>query len=200
MTISYTTGIPDANHNPSVDQPNMRINNDNIKQIIGIDHCTFDPTSMAQISGQHLHVTFPESQSDPGLTQVQTQLYPKIFGTGTQLLETYTAARMSNSAQINGYLPFVKCMFTFTGVAGPYPSVIVQPANTLTVNVANITQTSTTSVTVTFATALPYTTYRLFPSLESDPNIVLSVVTKNTTSIVFSGFLIGTRTFSFMVI
>jgi hypothetical protein len=202
MTISYTTGIPDANHNPSVDQPKMQVNNDNIKQIIGIDHCTFDPTSMAQISGQHLKVTFPEGQSDPALTQVQTQLYPKLFGTGTQLLETYTAARMSNSAQINGYLPFVKCMFKFTGSTGPYPADLTPPSNNnvVNVNIGSITQTSTTSVTVTFATALPYTTYRMFPSIESDPAITSAVITKNLTSIVFSGFLIGSRTFSFMVI
>lgn len=200
MTISYTTGIPDANHNPSVDQPNMRINNDNIKQIIGIDHCTFDPSSMAEISGQHLHVTFPEGQPNPSLTQVQTQLYPKLFGSGTQLLETYTAARMSNSAQINGYLPFVKCMFRCTGSAGPYPAVLPQPADTLTVNVASIVQSSSTNITVTFATPLPYTTYRLFPSLESDPAITSAIVTKNLTTIVFSGGLLTGRTLSFMVI
>lgn len=199
MTISYTLGIPAANNNPSVDQPDMLVNNDNIAQLVGIDHCTFN-ASPPELSGQHLHVTFPAAQANPSLTQVQTQLYPKSFGSGTQLLETYTAARMSNSAQINGYLPFVKCMFRFTGVVGPYPAVIVQPTDTLTVNVANITQTSTTSVTVTFATALPYTTYRMFPSIESDPAITSAVITKNLTSIVFSGFLIGTRTFSFMVI
>jgi len=199
MTISYTTGIPDANHNPSIDQPNMLINNDNIKQIIGIDHCSFDPP-VGEVSGQHLHVTFPIAQSNPSLTQIQTQLYPKAFGSGTTLLETYTAARMSNSAQINGYLPFVKALFTFTGVPGPYPAVITQPTDTLTVNVANITQTSTTSVTVTFSTPLPYTTYRLFPSAESTAAWPFNLITKNLTTIVFSGGLISNRTFSYMVI
>jgi hypothetical protein len=199
MTISYTLGIPAANNNPSTDQPNMQVNNDNIAQLIGIDHCNFN-ASPPELSGAHLHVTFPASQSDPSLTQTETQIYPKVFGSGTQLLETYTAARMSNSTQINGYLPFVKCMFQFTGVVGPYPAVISQPANTLSVNVASIIQNSSTQVTVTFATPLPYTTYYLFPSIETTSGLLSSVITKNTTSVVFSGFLIGTRTFSFMVI
>jgi hypothetical protein len=200
MTISYTTGIPDANHNPSIDQPNMMVNNDNIKSIIGIDHCTFDPANIDEISGQHLHVTFPITQSDPALTQIQTQLYPKTFGSTTALLETYTSARMSNSAQINGYLPFVKCMFTFTTGTGPYPAALIQPTNTLTVNVASISQTSSTSVTVTFTTPLPYTTYRLFPSAESTANWPFSLIAKNLTTIVFSGGLITNKTFSYMVI
>ena len=205
MTISYTLGIPAANNNPSVDQPDMLVNNDNIAQLIGIDHCNFN-ASPPELSGQHLHVTFPAAQSDPSLTQTQTQLYPKMFGSSTQLLETYTSARMSNSAQINGYLPFVKCIARFTGIVAPFGP-ITNVSNTLYANVASIVQSTTNvsrpgdTVTVTFATALPYTNYYVFFEDHQTFNII---ITKNLSNIVFQTVGISTGftglTLGFMVI
>jgi len=155
MTISYTTGIPAASHNPSTDQPNMKTNNDNIKSIIAVDHATFDASN----SGTHNHVTFTSAQSDPSLSASQTQVYPKTFGTATTYLETYSAFRASAGNQIIGYSPMVKCMGQFTTINGG--GVIANVADTLYVNVASIVQAAAV-VTITFTTALPYATYAVF--------------------------------------
>lgn len=203
MTIPYILGIPDANHSPSVDQPDMRDNNDHIADIIAVDHCGFGVNSPER-SGEHLHVTFPAAQSDPALVQIQTQLYPKSFGTGTTLLETYTAARMSNSDQINGYLPFVKCMGRFTGIASPFGP-ITAPNNTIYVNIASIVQSTNIrpgdTITVNFTTDLPYTNYYIFFEDHSTFNIS---ITKNLSSMVFrtAGILTGFTglTLGFMVV
>jgi hypothetical protein len=204
MTISYTLNRPAANNNPSTDQPDMENNNDNVAAIIAVDHCGFNVSS-PEISGQHLKVTFPAGQADPSLTQVQTQIYPKLFGSSTMYLETYEAAQLSNTTQINGYCPFVKCIGRFTGSSGPYPATLTVPVNTITANIASIVQTTVTrpgdTVTVTFTTALPYTNYYVFE--ENAPNVVYSV-TKNLTSVVFKTAGLGAGfsgiTFGFMVI
>ena len=57
MSIPYNLGIPAANHNPSVDQPDMQENNDNISALLSVDHVTFNSFSPA-VSGHHLQVTF----------------------------------------------------------------------------------------------------------------------------------------------
>src|SRR5260221_6494185 len=54
MSFTYTLGIPNANDDPSVDQPNMQTNNDSINTIINIDHVAFNNTD----GGKHKQVTF----------------------------------------------------------------------------------------------------------------------------------------------
>lgn len=54
MSISYITGIPASNHNPSSDQPNMLINTNSIAQYVAVDHVPFNTAT----SGQHEQVTF----------------------------------------------------------------------------------------------------------------------------------------------
>lgn len=41
MTIGYKLGIPEGPDNPSNDQPDMKINNDNIAKFVAIDHIPF---------------------------------------------------------------------------------------------------------------------------------------------------------------
>lgn len=196
MSFTYTRDIPFENNNPSNDQPNMKTNTNSIDNLLQIDHVSFNQVT----SGQHLHVTFPTSQSVPTLSTGATQIYPRQFGSGTTYLETYTSSLPSAGTQINGYLPFVKCMGKFTPVAGPYPQVLAPIADTLNVNIASITQDPGNTFTIQFSNALPYNTYFLFFDF---PNINLGAgsVTKNTTDLVLvsSNFIIGT-TYGFMVI
>lgn len=56
-SISYNLGIPDGPHNPSADQPNMKVNNDNIDQFVAVDHIGFN-SGMGETSGRHKQVTF----------------------------------------------------------------------------------------------------------------------------------------------
>lgn len=192
-SITYIPNIPFATHNPSTDQPNMEINTNAVPTILAVDHVTFNLPN----GGTHNHVTFANGQTDPSLPSGQTQIYPKTFGSPTTYLETYTASTSSASLQINGYLPFVKCMGRFTGSVGPYPVTFTPAANTLNVNIASITQTSSTSVTVTFTTALAYNTYYVFFENASLPTITL---TKNTGNFVIQANFGTLNPVGFMVI
>lgn len=42
MNVGYTLGIPNRPDSPSQDQPNMKINNDAINTIFGVDHISFN--------------------------------------------------------------------------------------------------------------------------------------------------------------
>lgn len=53
-TFSYNTGVPAANNNPSVDQPEMQTNTASINSLLAIDHVSFNTTG----GGRHNQVTF----------------------------------------------------------------------------------------------------------------------------------------------
>jgi hypothetical protein len=53
-SIPYNINIPLASHNPSIDQPNMETNNNNIATFVSIDHIGFNTAG----SGQHAQVSF----------------------------------------------------------------------------------------------------------------------------------------------
>lgn len=81
--FTYTRGIPAASHNPSVDQPNMQVNNDSIDSVIGIDHYGFNDNN----GGYHKVIHQPtqgtwdpvtrtgEPANIPGLGEVFSLLY-----------------------------------------------------------------------------------------------------------------------------
>ncbi len=54
MTFSYNNGVPAANNNPSVDQPDMLINAQSIASLVAVDHVGFNATG----GGRHNQVTF----------------------------------------------------------------------------------------------------------------------------------------------
>ena len=53
-TFSYNTGVPAANNNPSVDQPEIQTNTASINSLVGIDHVSFNAAG----GGRHNQVTF----------------------------------------------------------------------------------------------------------------------------------------------
>lgn len=53
-TFSYNTGVPAANNNPSVDQPDMQTNTASINSLLAIDHVPFNTAG----GGRHNQVTF----------------------------------------------------------------------------------------------------------------------------------------------
>lgn len=61
--ITYSRDIPDPPNNPSADQPDMKINNNHIDDIIDVDHFSFNDTNF---SGIHKQVTM-RNQSAPAL-------------------------------------------------------------------------------------------------------------------------------------
>jgi hypothetical protein len=152
----YNDGIPASNDSPSVDQPIILTNTQTLKSVITVDHFGFQTGN----DGTHIHTTFTQPQSDPVLGNSMTQMYPKTFGPGPTLLETYMAGKTNGGSQINGYSPFVKCMGRYIGIAGT--GAIAPIPNTINVNIASVVQNPITAITVTFITPLPTTTYFVF--------------------------------------
>lgn len=77
MTITFNTGIPAANNNPSLDQPEMLQNNISTDAILAIDHVSFNSSGVAPngVSGTHLQVTFNGKNTPGAQTDPQSVLY-----------------------------------------------------------------------------------------------------------------------------
>jgi hypothetical protein len=77
--FTYTTDIPDAQHNPSNDQPDMKINTNSINGIIDVDHYGFNtsggPTD--EKGGTHRQVTLT-NMGPPGLGQGDGVLFSQL--------------------------------------------------------------------------------------------------------------------------
>ena len=201
--FNYNNAIPASNNNPSVDQPGMLINAQSIDGIIATEHISFN----ANNGGTHKQITFVGPQADPALAPAQSQIYPKSFGSAANYLETYAAISPSAGAQINGYLPLVKAMCSFTAVSvavGGSANIVPNSTNTLLVNVNNpIVSTRPVNaqniLTITFTNPLFYNTYYVFVSPDSSANTY--AITRNTNSLVLtSGFPWVPQLFQIMVI
>lgn len=71
MTFTFNTAIPAANNNPSVDQPDMLVNNQSTDAIINVDHISFN----AMNGGQHKQVTFNNVAAPGAQINPQSILY-----------------------------------------------------------------------------------------------------------------------------
>lgn len=60
--FNYTNDIPDTPNDPSVDQPDMKINTNSIDSIINVDHYSFNLAN----GGWHKQITLP-AQNVPGV-------------------------------------------------------------------------------------------------------------------------------------
>lgn len=189
MSISYTQGIPASNHAPSADQPPMMVNNDHNFTIWDVDHFTFNSSPPSGPSGMHEKVTFPVTSTVPGLSNLQTQIYPQTFtGSSTNILETYTSATNPSGAQLNGYLPFVKCMGQYVSLTNA-TGTLSPNANSLNINIASVVQSTTSilgdTITITFTQALPTVNYYVFFTEDTRT----SILTKGLTTIVLMNAL-----------
>lgn len=109
MTISYNLNIPAGPNNPSVDQPKMQTNTNNISQLIGIDHVTFNDA--VNPNGYHTVIHQTLQASDPasivGIGQIYSKNVTVGITTDTQLFHRTGLGGISqltgNSALQNGY-------------------------------------------------------------------------------------------------
>ena len=62
-TFNYTNDIPEATHNPSTDQPDMKINTNSIDSIIAVDHYSFEE---ANLDGTHRQVQLRDTAGGNG--------------------------------------------------------------------------------------------------------------------------------------
>jgi hypothetical protein len=79
-SFTYNLNIPNANNNPSVDQPNLQTNTNSINSLINIDHYPFGTGS----DGWHKQCTFP-TQSTPVTVSGQVAIYSKVGASGSEL-------------------------------------------------------------------------------------------------------------------
>lgn len=82
MTITYNLGIPASANNPSVDQPNMQTNTNNIATYVAIDHVAFNTAG----SGEHNQVTFAAPTSHSAPSNPVSILYTKNDANGNPQL------------------------------------------------------------------------------------------------------------------
>lgn len=68
--FTYTNNIPDSNNDPSVDQPNMKVNTNSIDSLLDVDHISFNDNN----GGIHRQVRM-RNQGAPALDDGQGLLY-----------------------------------------------------------------------------------------------------------------------------
>lgn len=98
MAITYNLGIPAASNNPSVDQPNMLTNNNNIATYVTVDHVGFNTSG----SGWHNQVTFAGPQSPSTPSNPLSILYTKNDGNGNPQLNFINTQNIINTSAANG--------------------------------------------------------------------------------------------------
>jgi len=79
-SYTFDPTIPAASHNPSVDQPNMQLNNASIDSILGVDHITFNTNG----GGYHQQVTF-NSDNVPAVPTLPPVLFTNTINGLSQL-------------------------------------------------------------------------------------------------------------------
>lgn len=91
----YNAGVPNADNDPSVDQPDMLINAQSIAGIIGEDHVTFNNA----LGGTHKQVRF-SSNNVPALPTVYPTLFTQVPGGGAKAeLFFYSGSAAQSSSQ-----------------------------------------------------------------------------------------------------
>lgn len=94
MSFTYTTGIPAAGNNPSVDQPNMQTNTNSINSLIAVDHVGFN---QLVDGGKHKYIRMPVG-TIPAMSATEAALYSKTANTLSQLF--YTNDTSTNQYQL----------------------------------------------------------------------------------------------------
>jgi len=94
-TYTYNRDIPDANNNPSVDQPDMKTNTNSVDDLIAEDHYSFEVSN----GGMHKQVRMPNLSAIPsGLAGSMGTIYVKPANTQAQLF--YTNGASGNEYQL----------------------------------------------------------------------------------------------------
>ena len=114
----FDADIPDANNDPSADQPGMKINNNSTEQILSVDHVSFNSDN----GGTHLQVNFctnnipptPGSPGTPPLLQSIAFTQPGVAEPGQSefIFQNSNAVNMLSAVKAFGN-------FTLIGAVGP---------------------------------------------------------------------------------
>lgn len=99
MSFTFSTTVPAAPNNPSVDQPDMLQNNVATSGIVAVDHITFNALG----GGQHKQVTFNSKNVPAAQTDPQSVLYTdNVIATATNTASASTVASLFYRNQNSG--------------------------------------------------------------------------------------------------
>lgn len=163
---TYSTGIPATNNDPSVDQPNMLVNNDSIASILGgdstVDMIGFNDND----GGWHRKVTFVNQSSNPGSAAGQYVEFSKQSSSVSEMFAQKDA--VSAAIQLTRGVP--------STVDGGYTYL---PGGLL-MQWKNVAIASTTG---TFTFTVPFTTSLLSVFLGPQQATTMYVSASSTTSV-----------------
>lgn len=191
--ITYNNGIPAANNNPSVDQPDMQTNTDAIDTLIAVDHVSFNNND----GGLHHQVNFNNKNAQGSQTDPQSVLYT-ASGTASSVSQLVYKNQ-------NAVLP-ISTLRAFAYVTvGTTPGFSISIANGF--NVSTVTRISTGSYNIVLtANATTGTNFAVIfssgPSqVTQSAALVYTITGANTFNLLFG---ISTRSdpksFSFQVL
>lgn len=160
MSFTYNNGVPAANNNPSVDQPDMLTNAQSINSIIAVDHISFNVTN----GGTHKQITFNDVAAPGAQTNPQSILYT-VAGAAS----TISDMRFKNQ---NGVFPvnLLRAYGVFDGAGNiigsqsiNLASVVRNSAGAYTITLlANVTTGTSYGILITPSTNIAAPAGRLF--------------------------------------
>lgn len=185
MTFTFNTNIPAANNDPSVDQPDMLVNNQSTNSIIAVDHISFNTAN----GGQHKQVTFNNKNTPGAQTDPQSVLY-----TASGVASTVSMLDFRNQ---NGIflLSSIKAIgvFSCVGAAGAV-------ALDMGFNVAGITYNGGSTYVISLTpNAVNGTTAVVFVNTNSGNASINWSLSANTLTLTNAGFAVGTK-ISFIIL
>lgn len=133
--FTFNVGVPATNNNPSVDQPDMLINNVSNNAIWAVDHVTFNTAGSGGAGasgGQHLQVTFnakatPGAMVDPlaivyTFDGVANTVHPQLYFKNSQGIFPLSSIRAFGSFLTVGGTTAPTLINSFNIVSGTQPS------------------------------------------------------------------------------
>ncbi len=147
--FTYKRDIPHSTHNPSVDQPDMEVNNNSIDSLIQIDHYGFNDN----LGGYHKIIHLPPQVSDPAPVAGTGQIYTKTVAGDQELYYESgngVIGKISNPSSID---PVVAVNFS----VAPGPGFAVTINNSF--NVASVVRELVGQYLITFTNVLPSANY-----------------------------------------
>lgn len=161
MSFDYTRDIPDGPHNPSNDQPNMKINTNSIDNLLAVDHVSFNSVD----SGKHNFVHLTNQTPTPSVGATEGVIFQRVVGSNTELFYRYGSAP-SNTFQITNNGASASAI-GFTSLIGP-------AANPMNMKWGFQAGTSGNNYPIVFATAFISTCFCVFTNATATDGTGLS--------------------------
>lgn len=183
--MTYNPNIPQRTDLISVSQQQLLNNFSSLNTIFDDDHFTFNYGIPAE-RGQHRHVTFPETEmSDPTLTGVQGEIYPKtVNGAGEPFFANANSANVLWRGGTGSGL-----VSQTTG--GNASNGLMTLPNGIIFLWAFATVTSNNSFSIIFPNAFPNNCFTVIPSIATTTGgtVSLSYSSTSISKTGFTGFL-----------